>query len=191
MATENFELPRQKDDLSVLAQTRALDEYGLHSLKDVPIARFNNGQWGTCYAVYRRGDLRVAQEKQRREEAAKAAIAAEKRERELEAEHGGVEGLKRKREEWDIAARKKRELDDLAAKRAARVSAMSILMVALLAKNLSCDGTGLPATGSNLAKPQAKVGQFIRASAACCLLPGCTRNWYCSGAVRTCCVQPD
>ena len=143
------------DDKQVLAESRARSEYGLDTLADVPIARYNS-YMGNCYAVYRRGDLRVAQANQKAAKAAAAAIATEIKERELEAEYGGPEGLKRKREEDAIIARKKRECDAAAAKKAASVASMVALMVDLFSKNLSCDGRGLPAHDSNMAKPQAK-----------------------------------
>ena len=79
-------LELHKDDNKVLGAARARSEYGLDSLANVPIVKYNTPQTGDTYAVYRRGDLRVAQANQLAAKAADDAIATEARERELEAE---------------------------------------------------------------------------------------------------------
>ena len=149
-------LEPHKDDNKVLGAARARTKYGLDSLANVPIAKYNTPQTGDSYAVYRRGDFRVAQANQRAAKAADDAVATETRERELEAEYGGPEGLKRKREEDAVIAKKKREDDMVAAKKGAVTASMAALMVDIFSKNLSCDGRGLPAQDSNMSKTQAK-----------------------------------
>ena len=149
-------LEPHKDDKQVLAESRARSEYGLDTLANVPVARYNS-YMGNSYAVYRRGDLRVAQANKRAADAAAAAIATEARERELEVEYGGPEGLKRKREEDAVVAKKKREDDVATAKKAASTATMTALMVDLFSKNVPCDGRGLPSHDSNMSKKQAKT----------------------------------
>ena len=119
--------------MSDVRRDRALTEYGLENLDNVPIARYNQYH-GHCYAVYRREDLKVAQVNQK--------VA---KEQQLEKEHGGPEGLKRKRAD-----------DAMVSKKAATIASMSNLMVELFTKNGTCDGHGLPALDSNMPKAQAK-----------------------------------
>jgi len=153
--------PRPKDPgpNDVLAEDRALSHYGLTSLKDIPIARYNL-YMGHSYPVWRRGDLAIAKMEKEQKEFAERVAANEVAEQELERQYGGKEGLKRKRDDDAAEAEQQKAKYLFELDRSAKVARMAVVVEDMFAADISISDTALaalPKLDTNMAKPQAKT----------------------------------
>ena len=107
-------------------------------------------------SVYSVDVLREAQEKKRANAKALQVAEAEAAERALEAQYGGKEGLKRKREEDALEAIRKKEADEARARRFRTINEMAGIMIDSFKQVGRCSGANLPDVTANMPKPQAK-----------------------------------